>query len=152
MSRDLQMGAFSVMVLALREEARHYVMTSRPPTYQIRRRSDEAVVFESWTLWERMGRAVELHRMLNPDDPDCFHTHPAEQSMRMVVEGGYVEEVYSHGGKGSLHAVSVGHFGEVSHGFAHRIHALPHGISVSLWWRGVREHEIKLLGRGWGDE
>lgn len=147
MSRELQMGAFSVMVLALRKDARDYVMTSRPPAYQIRRKSDDAVVFESWTLWEQMGRAVELHRFLAPDDPGCFHTHPATQSMRMVVEGGYVEERSN----GELYGVPVGHFGEVRHDLAHRIHSIAGEQSVSIWWRGVREHEIKLTGKGWED-
>jgi len=70
--------------------------------------------------------------------------------MRMVIEGGYIEEVYSPGGKGSLHGVPVGHFGEISHQYAHRIHALPDGTSVSIWWRGPRDHRVRLLGKGWG--
>lgn len=142
---DLGLGAFSVMPLALDREARDFLIENKDPDYAIRRKSDGAVVFESWTLWEHGGKAVEMHVMRNPDDPGCFHSHPADRSMRMVVEGGYVEQREG----GDLYTVSPGTFSEVRHDLSHRIDRVLGERSVSLWWRGVRRHEIRLTGPGW---
>lgn len=91
------------------------------------------------------GRNADLHKLVAADEAGCYHTHPAT-AIRVVLWGGYVEEMSD----GSLRTWRTGMVGVVRPGHAHRIHALRNGVvSYSLWLRGRRTHDVRLLGDGW---
>jgi hypothetical protein len=91
------------------------------------------------------GRNADLHKFIAADEAGCYHTHPAT-AIRVVLWGGYVEEMPD----GSQRIWRTGMVGIVRPGHAHRIHALRNGrVSYSLWLRGKRTHDIRLVGDGW---
>ena len=97
------------------------------------------------------GRRLDLHKMSAPDDPECFHTHPAK-AIRIIVWGGYVEEI-PHGPGRRLRTWRPGMVGLIRPEFTHRVHRLRNGKdSMSIWLRGKITRPIKLIGRGWGKE
>jgi hypothetical protein len=102
------------------------------------------------TLWLRRmfrwrGRRIDLHKMIAADDSDCFHTHPA-YAVRVVLRGGYVEEVHG----GGFRVWRPGMVGLVTPEFCHRIHALSNGReSFSLWIRFRVCAPVFLRGNGW---
>jgi len=90
------------------------------------------------------GRRADLHRMVAPDAPGCFHTHPA-RAVRIVLWAGYVEELED----GSMRHWRPGMVGVVHPQLSHRIASLPRGRSYSLWIRGRKTHQTQLRGPGW---
>lgn len=90
------------------------------------------------------GCRIDLHKFVDSDDVDCFHTHPA-YCIRFIFWGGYVEEV--EGGK--LQTWYPGMIGLVKPSFSHRLHALRKGPSYSLWFRGPICAKVQLRGQGW---
>ena len=95
------------------------------------------------------GRRIDLHKMTAADDPECFHTHPAN-AIRIILWGGYVEEV-PHGPGRRLRKWLPGMAGLIRPEFTHRVHRLCNGdSSYSLWLRGKVTHPVRLIGRGWG--
>ena len=91
------------------------------------------------------GRNADLHKFVGTDEPACYHSHPAT-ALRVVLWGGYVEQMSD----GTLRTWRPGMFGIVRPHHAHRIHSLLNGhSSYSLWLRGPRTHDIKLIGNGW---
>lgn len=105
---------------------------------------DGRVTLWSRDLWAWRGWRVSLHRMVGADDPGCFHTHPAH-AVRMILAGGYVEEI--EGGRGR--AWLPGMVGHVRPDLSHRIAVLVDGVSYSLWLRAPKSAEIALRGPGW---
>lgn len=111
-------------------------------------------------VWRRRGRwlsfRVDLHKMVRADDAGCFHTHPAH-AIRVVLWGGYVEEVafeggrYRHDGKLTTDQIWIepGHIGHVPPKYCHRVERLPFGNSYSLWFRAPISADVKLIGPGW---
>lgn len=104
------------------------------------------------TMWTKnlvraFGCRVDLHKMVGPDDPGCFHTHPAH-ALRLVLRGGYLEEVFGRG----LVRWAPGSIGLVRPTLAHRVDRLPRGVSYSLWIRFRKTHKIKLVGSGWAEQ
>ncbi len=99
------------------------------------------------------GIRVDLHKMVDIDAPDCFHTHPA-YAVRVPLSGGYWEEVISE--CGSIRAYiqwQPGQIGLVRPKFCHRIAGLPNaGVSYSLWIRGPVTNEVELRGEGWAKQ
>ena len=49
-------------------------------------------VFYIKHLVHLFGCRIDLHKMVLPDEEDCFHTHPA-WAIRIILKGGYVEEI-----------------------------------------------------------
>lgn len=107
-----------------------------------------------WRCWR-----LDLHKMLAPDAPGCFHTHPA-MAVRVILWGGYTEEIAREQLPCDLQLASYqpwihveyrrpGYIGRVKPELCHRIHALPRGVSYSLWLRWPKTHDIKLRGPGW---
>lgn len=91
------------------------------------------------------GRRADLHKFVRPDDPGCFHTHPAP-AIRVVLWGGYVEELED----GRLVTWQPGDFGLVRPELCHRVHSLLNGkVSYSLWLRGQVCADVALRGPGW---
>lgn len=103
-------------------------------------------------VWRKAGKwlgcRVDLHKFIDADDAECFHSHPA-YAIRIVLWGGYVEEERS----GMLHVWKPGMVGLVRPEFAHRVSGLLNGrVSYSLWLRGPICAPVKLLGDGWPQE
>lgn len=108
---------------------------------------DGRATFWSRTLLEWRGWRVALHRMVGPDDPGCFHTHPAS-ALRIILAGGYVEERED----GQGWAWLPGSIGIVRPELSHRISALFDDVSCSLWIRAPKRAAIQLRGSGWKRE
>lgn len=88
---------------------------------------------------------VDLHKMVRPDDPGCFHTHPA-YAVRVVLWGGYIEELED----GTLARRGPGYVGMVKPDLSHRVDSLLNGrASYSLWLRGPKRATTELRGPGW---
>lgn len=98
------------------------------------------------------GCRIDLHQMIRPDLPECFHTHPAH-AYRLCLWGGYIEEALFPGYSPPIDRAKLevwpGFFGPIEPEYCHRLHALPKGSSWSLWFRGRVCAEIKLVGSGW---
>lgn len=91
------------------------------------------------------GWRVDLHRFVDADAPECFHTHPS-LAFRVVLWGGYVEELEG----GRLRIWRPGMAGVVRPELSHRVASLRNGRSSwSLWIRGPKCARIELLGVGW---
>lgn len=104
-------------------------------------------------VWRKAGKwhgcRVDLHKFIAADDDGCFHSHPA-YAIRIVLWGGYVEEIYEDGKWGLYKTWFPGMVGLVKPPFAHRIQGLVNGrASYSLWLRGPIVAPVKLLGDGW---
>lgn len=88
---------------------------------------------------------IDLHKFVGADDPGCFHTHPAK-ALRLILYGGYVEQIFGHGSRVWL----PGDIGIVKPELCHRVASLINNrVSYSLWIRFKVTHEVKLKGYGW---
>lgn len=95
-------------------------------------------VFSIMNLVKFRGWTVRLHRFEHPDDPGCFHSHPAV-AYRLILWGGYVEETPD-GAHKSWRPLMLG---RVDPDFVHRIHSLRNGrTSITLWVRGPITHKV----------
>ena len=95
------------------------------------------------------GRRVDLHKIVYPDPWECFHSHPAGWAIRVILWGGYVEEMYD----GTMRRWWPGKIGIVRHNDIHRINRLRYERpSYSLWIRGKVRHQTGLFGSGWPTE
>lgn len=92
-------------------------------------------------LW---GWKVKLHAFIQPDSPNCYHTHEA-WSFRFILWGGYIEELEN----GTLKRWFPLHFGLVSPHLSHRVEKIFFKRSYSLWIRSPKRHDIELRGTGW---
>lgn len=100
-------------------------------------------------LFNFRGWRVSIHKFVATDAYDCYHSHPAN-AYRFVLWGGYDEEVYVDPDFTYLEWVRFLSFSKVTPDYIHRIHSLKNGkSSVSLWIRGPKTDEIKLIGEGW---
>lgn len=111
-------------------------------------------------LFHFRGYRIDLHKMVRADAPECFHSHPA-RAIRVVLRGGYVEEIYSDADSLYAYPEQVAFIfrdkrvwkpfgiGRVEPDFVHRISRLLDGPSYSIWFRAPITHDIKLLGTGW---
>lgn len=106
-----------------------------------------APVMQIKHLLKVYGCRADLHHMIRADERDCFHTHPAF-AIRVVLAGGYVEEVYP---GGHFQAWAPGDIGIIKPDFCHRIEYVTDQTkgSYSLWLRGRITHDVELYGRGW---
>lgn len=95
------------------------------------------------------GYRMDLHKFVGADDQGCFHSHPS-YAVRIVLWGGYEEQVIEEG-RGTYWADwRPGSIGIIAPAFAHRVSKLLNGrVSYSLWFRGPIIAQIKLLGWGW---
>lgn len=89
------------------------------------------------------GRRIDLHRMVQQDLPERYHTHPGE-AIRIILWGWYVEEL-----EGGRHRLWLpGMFGLVRRSCSHRIHAASRRC-FTLWVRGREHVPVELRGKGW---
>ncbi|MBL4795803.1 MAG: hypothetical protein JKY50_00155 [Oleispira sp.] len=110
---------------------------------------DGRPTFYSKVLINLFGYRISLHKFVSADDPECLHSHPAV-AFRVVLWGGYEEEILTTQNRSYLKSRSLGHIGRVKPEMTHRIHRLLNGkVSYSLWIRGPKTHKIKLFGKGW---
>lgn len=115
-------------------------MTWKPNPFK--NKAGETVFFMR-NLFKFRGWTVRLHKFTHPDDPGCFHSHPAV-AYRLILWGGYVEERLD-GGLHTFHKWKPGQFGRVEPDLVHRIHALLNNkFSISLWIRGPITHDVKF--------
>lgn len=116
---------------------------------------DGRVVMQIKNLLSWRGWKVDLHRIIDTDSKDCYHSHPAK-AFRLIFTGGYIEEVVLpkpvDAGGLERRAWWPGRCGIIQQAFIHRIDALPRGPSYSLWIRAPKTAEINLVGKGWNRE
>jgi hypothetical protein len=103
-------------------------------------------------FWRRAGKwlscRVDLHKFIDSDDFECFHSHPS-YAIRIVLWGGYVEETPS----GDMKVWSPGMAGLIRPEFVHRVSDILNGrASYSLWLRGPICADVKLVGDGWAQQ
>lgn len=134
--------------------------------------TDESAVLRIKHLFYsgKRGWRVDFHRFDRADAVGCFHSHPA-LAVRVVVWGGYVEEVWKgepckrlckelEEGKFSCGAVCrraksefkewlPGMIGIVRPEFIHRVNHLRGRRSYSIWIRGRVTHQIRTVGPGY---
>ncbi len=97
-------------------------------------------------LFERWGYRVDLHKFVRGDDPGCFHTHPA-MAVRIILWGGYVEQVERPLGYYQWRRIRPGMIGIVRPEHCHRIDSLLNGrCSYSLWLRGRKSAPVEIRG------
>jgi len=99
------------------------------------------------------GCRVDLHKIVAPDDYDCYHSHPA-WAIRIILAGGYIEEIYDEsthdaGRFGDFRARLPGRASVIRPSLVHRVHRLLAGASYSLWLRGPVVAKVELRGKGW---
>lgn len=95
------------------------------------------------------GCRLDLHKFVSADDADCFHTHPA-YAWRLVLWGGYEEQIDVGAPLGWYRFWTPGNFGIVRPDYCHRISRVLNGIaSYSLWLRAPAKYEVHLRGDGW---
>ncbi len=106
---------------------------------------DGRPVFWTKHLLCAFGCYVDLHKMVAPDDPGCFHTHPA-YAVRFILWGGYVEHIEGDSWK----EWKPGMIGLVKPSLCHRIESFLNGrVSYSLWVRFRKVLNVELRGDGW---
>lgn len=114
---------------------------------------DQTPVFYVKHLLHWRGWRIDLHKMVAPDQDACYHTHPAN-AIRIILYGGYVEEVYDRDAPKIFRTHRnwwiPGMIGRVRPELCHRIHALFGHVSYSLWLRAPIMHNVTFFGRGWG--
>lgn len=101
------------------------------------------------TMWIKRlasfrGMRLDLHKMVDVDDPGCYHTHPAT-AVRVILWGGYAEQLES----GDTAFWLPGDVGIVRPALAHRVAALNGAVSYSLWLRFRKTAGVELHGSGW---
>lgn len=88
---------------------------------------------------------IELHKFTGIDAPECFHTHPA-LALRIGLRGGYIELDIDKG----FRCFRAGDIGLVRPSTCHRVaHLLMRAPAYTLWIRGPKVSDIKLIGSGW---
>lgn len=109
--------------------------------------SGERKVLELWILFYCPWFQIHWHRINCADAPGCYHSHPAT-AWRVVLWGGYVEEVYDEAtGQAHRKRIRPGHVSQIVPDFVHRIDAVK--TSYSLWFRGPIVKDTRLVGTGW---
>jgi len=106
-------------------------------------------VFYIKHLFHFRGWRIDLHKFVKADAYECFHTHPA-YALRIILWGGYLEEIYEEDDWNGYKRWAPGMFGMVRPEFTHRLESILKGVSYSLWVRAPRCADIELVGGGWG--
>ena len=128
--------------------------------------SSEDAVLWSKNLVHILGCRLDLHKIVRSDQPNVFHSHPAN-AIRVVLWNGYCEEILEKVCCTGVEGIEVdefccgrpkakqslvfrlpGHVGLVRPGFIHRINNLFDGSSYSLWFRGRVRHPIEMYTIG----
>lgn len=114
--------------------------------------SDESqAVMHIKRLFKFRGYRLDLHKISGPDAPECFHTHPSK-AWRLIVWGGYCEEVLDAWHRRVFKRWGPGAAGIVTHDYCHRITHIIAGPSYSFWFRWPVTHDVQLVGTGWPDD
>lgn len=112
---------------------------------------DSAVLWIKHLLhWERLGWRIDLHKIVQADAPNCFHTHPAF-AWRIILpwngSKGYTEEVVDRMTGETYHQDWMpGNVGLIEPSFTHRVSKVIAGPSYSLWLRGRCTEDIFIGG------
>lgn len=120
-------------------------------------RGEVVFLWKELLTWEWKGQkwTLRLHKFIQPDDPGCYHTHPA-RAFRWILWNGYIEEIYSEYSliefdAGPLKVWRPGDHGWIEPEFCHRIEQILGDCSYSLWIHGPKVADIELYGKGWPD-
>jgi hypothetical protein len=109
----------------------------------------DAVAVLKYKLLATLGSWVlRLHKIMVADPPGQFHGHPARYQIRVILWGGYVEEMLD----GRRRRWFPGRIGLVRDTDVHRIDRLLNGPSYSLWFRSPTSGKTLLTGWGWPPE
>lgn len=87
------------------------------------------------------GFRLDLHKFIRPDDEGCLHTHPA-YALRFILWGGYEEELED----GLRRVWKPLRVGLVRPSMCHRVCRLLHRTSFSLWLRGPKIAQVRIVG------
>lgn len=110
---------------------------------------DGRPTFYSKRIFTVFGWRVSIHKFVSTDDDGCFHSHPAT-AFRVILWGGYEEEIRVSAVQTYLRKRRPLHASFVQPYLVHRVHSLINGrASYSLWVRGPKTNQIELLGGGW---
>lgn len=93
---------------------------------------------------------LDVHQIWTADPPERFHTHRYE-AWRVVLRGGYEEEVHDGPRPRIIRRCGPGYVSRVYPEYCHRIHRLLDGPSTSLWLRGPPVAPLRFRGTGWRD-
>lgn len=108
-------------------------------------------VFYIKHLVKLFGCRIDIHKMVNADDLECYHSHPAH-AIRVILWGGYWEE-WLENEEINIHRLKEWkpfRIGWVKPSFSHRIEKIRNcKASYSLWIRFRKTSEVKLVGSGW---
>jgi hypothetical protein len=119
--------------------------------------NDNEPIYFQKVLFRAFGWTLRLHKFVKADAHGCFHSHPAH-AFRLILWGGYVEEVYYDATKpyGSTDGYAIwrpGMVGKIAPDFIHRVERLRNGhASYSLWLQGPTIASIELHGDGWPED
>lgn len=109
------------------------------------------VLFTKHLLCGR-GFHIDLHKMVAPDDAECFHTHPA-YAIRFILWGGYAEELHEGEKRRLWRMWRPGMIGLVKPSCCHRIAGFRNGrVSYSLWIRFPKIAKVIARGTGWAKQ
>lgn len=99
-----------------------------------------------WPLRDLPGGWTSmLHKWVGVDQDEPFHTHQAAIGARLVLAGGYVEEVRRRSGRVELVEWRAGQFGLITGGYSHRLVQLIDGLpAVTLFVRGPTTRPVEL--------
>jgi len=103
------------------------------------------VVMQIHHLFKSKYLSISLHKIIKPDWPFAFHTHPSN-AIRIILKNGYVEQLEN---DMSARFWTPGKIGFVRYDLCHRIMTLFSGPSYSLWIEFEQKYKVKLIGEGW---
>ena len=115
-------------------------------------KDEDQPVFYIKDIFSLLGFKIELHKIVAPDDYECYHSHPAH-AIRIILWGGYWEEAPEGFGKTQrLREWKPLRIGWVKPSFIHRINHLRKCNSYSIWIRFPKTAKVILAGSGWGKD
>lgn len=111
--------------------------------------------FFSKHLFTLFNWRFSIHKFVQADAPNCFHSHPAI-AYRFILWGWYWEQLafefddYGNCIGSYFYKFRKWKFGKVYPDTIHRIEKVK-VPTYTLWIRGPKTHEILLKGKGWHD-
>lgn len=100
-------------------------------------------VMNSQSVWRRGEWSALIHNFLRIDPREPFHTHQADAGVRIILFGGYDEEVVRDDGSIERLEWRKGDIGVIPSALDHRMVAIQPEGATSLWIRGKTMNPIR---------
>lgn len=114
-------------------------------------KDETRAVFYIKNIFSLLGFKIELHKIVAPDDHECYHSHPAH-AIRIILWGGYWEMTNDDDFRRVKEWKPL-RIGWVKPNFSHRIDNIRNSkSSYSLWIRFPKTAKVKLTGTGWEND